>query len=83
MTVLAINAWDEDESVVRQFASEGKLKHRILLDGGSVARDLYGIEGLPITLWIDRNGVVVEAERDVKGFGSLDRKTRQLLERSD
>jgi hypothetical protein len=76
---LAVNAWDEEEDVLRRFVTENKLKQRVLIDGGETA-DRYMLGGsVPTLLWIGRNGVVVDTEW---GFGeseSLEAKTRLLL----
>jgi hypothetical protein len=78
LVVLAVNAWDEPEADVNAFVDQHKLTHRILLNGGNVARR-YGVKGVPAVLWIDRTGTVVDAELDFHGPKSLERKTERLL----
>ncbi len=78
MVVLGVNAWDEPAEEVRRFVSEYKLAHRILLAGGAVAQQ-YGVSALPVVLWIDRAGTVVDAELGFGGAASLEEKTRRLL----
>ncbi len=76
--VLAVNAWDEDKAEIRRFVKKNKLEHRILLDGKEV-RARYGAPFIPTTLWINRDGVVVDAEVGFDGAGPLLRKTKKLL----
>lgn len=59
LAVLAVNAWDESKPQVEKFAREKKLTHRILLDGGSVARSKYEVVALPTTFWIHKDGTIV------------------------
>lgn len=81
LVVLSINQWDESKEEVAKFVADKKLKHRVLLNGGSVGADLYHIEGVPTCFWIDRSGVVVDALMDFEGPGVLDKKTKETLAR--
>lgn len=69
--VLAVNAWDEDKGILKQYVEQNKLSQRILLNGGETS-DRFGIpsRSVPTILWIDRSGVVVDVD-----FGSGDVKT--------
>ena len=76
--MLAVNAWDEDADTLRGFVRSKNLKHRILLDGSDVfAR--YRAPGLPIVLWIDRDGVVQDLKLGLGSAAALEAKTRRLL----
>lgn len=79
MVVLAVNAWDESKSDLTTFAKNEKLTHKILLDGGEVFTEKYGLQGVPTTFWIDRNGVIVDIDVDFKKAGPLERKTAKLV----
>ena len=81
MIVLAANAWDEDKTTVRDFVRKQKLAQRILMDGSGVA-ERFGIIGVPTTIWIDRNGVMIDAEVGFGGDLSLRRQTESLLKGS-
>ena len=79
--VLAANVWDEPADKLRRFVEQKELTHRILLDGAAVAGEGYGVEGIPVTIWIDREGRIAAGE---VGFapgqeGKLERITRDLL----
>ncbi len=77
--VLAVSVWDEDKTdLVRSFVAENTFKHRFLLDGTKVHR-LCRVPGTPAVLWINRHGVVTNAELGFHGTASLERKTRELL----
>lgn len=78
LVVLAVNAWDEPKDVLKRYAEKERLAQRILLDGGSVA-DSYGISSVPVTLWINRAGVVVDAELGFGGADAVREKTKKLL----
>jgi len=58
--------------------NKNKLKHRILLNGSAVANQ-YGVTGVPTLIFIDKDGVMVDAELGFDGVGPLMNKTRALL----
>lgn len=76
--VLGVNAWDEPKSQIRRFVKKSNLKHRILLNGSAVA-DQYGISSVPTLIFINREGVMIDAELGFHGVGPLLKKTRLLL----
>ncbi len=78
LLVLAVNAWDEPKKKVAKFVADKKLKHRVLLSGGKVSRE-YGVRGIPTTFWINRQGVIVDAELGFHGAASIEKKTEHLV----
>lgn len=59
LVVLSINAWDEPAAEVAKIARRNRWTHRILVQGGSVARNQYRLGPVPTTFWIDRRGRIV------------------------
>ena len=78
LIVLAANAWDEDKAKVAEFVEKRGLKQRVLLNGNSVAGD-YEVKGLPTVLWINGEGVIVDAQMGFDDAGSLNQKTIRLM----
>jgi len=78
--VLGVNAWDEPEDVVAGFVKEKNLKHRMLLYGRETATQC-GLVGLPAILWIDREGVIVDAALGLTSGRRINAKTKALLQR--
>ncbi len=60
--VLAVNGYDEPKEVVEKFVREKKLGQKVLLLGGKVAREKYGVHAYPTCFFIDRTGKVVDRE---------------------
>jgi hypothetical protein len=78
-----VNGYDESRQVVEKFVKEKKLKQRVLLMGGAVARDLYLVRGFPTSLLVDREGKITDQE---VGFGpgsapGRESKLKALLEK--
>jgi hypothetical protein len=81
--VLAVNGYNETRDLVLKFVKEKDLKQRILLQGGSVARDKYAVTGYPTSFLINPAGEIVDRE---VGFGpgmagATERKLKKLLEK--
>jgi peroxiredoxin len=62
LVVIGIAA-DSDPSLVAEFAKKLKITYPLLINGMDVQR--YGVEGLPTTMLIDRNGFI---RKKVVGF---------------
>ena len=56
LVVLAINVGDSSEDVA-SFMQSNSLSFPVLLDSESEAASLYGVPGLPTTLFIDKEGL--------------------------
>ncbi len=75
LVVLGVNTWDEPKETLEAFVREKNLKHRILLNGRNVG-NTYGVTGVPTNVWINAQGVMVDAAFD---FDDLEEKTKKLM----
>lgn len=76
--VLAVNAWDESKQTLDTFVKKEKLKQRILLNGSGVA-ETYHVNFLPTSMWIDRKGVIVDANFGTDSRKALKEKTQRAI----
>jgi cytochrome c-type biogenesis protein len=81
--VIAVNGWDEPRDVVATFIEENGYKQQVLLMGGAIAAEKYGVTSYPTTFLIDRSGTVVDFEM---GFHpemaeKLEKQIAELLEK--
>jgi peroxiredoxin len=60
LQVVGVNMDDGDENDVQKFAAQNAINYPILLGQDKVADAYGGIDYLPTTFYIDRNGVVIE-----------------------
>lgn len=83
--VLAVNAWDEPQDEIAKHVNEHKLQQRILLNGRDVKENVYGMKGIPMLFWINRAGIVVNAQLDYDEAHakSLDDFTQKLVSSKD
>ena len=78
--ILAVNAWDEDKEILKQYVEQNKLNQRVLLNGGETS-DRYGIpsRSVPTVLWIDRSGIVVNVDPGSGNMKTLENNTKKLV----
>ncbi len=60
--MIAVNGWDEERDVVARFIEEKGFKQKVLLMGGTIAAEKYGVTNYPTNFLLDKNGVVVDFE---------------------
>lgn len=75
-----MNAWDDSREDISGFVKRNKLKQRMLLQGQAVAKK-YKVKSVPTTLWIDREGKIIDTELGFAGARVLSAKTARLLSR--
>lgn len=80
MVVLAVNAWDEDPDIIKQYFEQNKLTHRVLLNGGETS-DAYGIpsRSVPTVFWINTEGTIVNVDPGSGDPVTLEANTEKLL----
>ena len=78
LVILGVNFWDEPKDEVAEFVQEHGLKYPILLDGREVGKR-YGVFAIPTTVWINPQGVVVDAAIGFEGPEHFEQKTERLL----
>lgn len=81
LTVLAVNAWDEERDIVNKFVRDNNLKQRVVMDGKQVFKEAYGLKSVPTVFWIDRSGKIVRTHLDYDAAHAdvLDKYTASLV----
>jgi len=78
--VLAVNAWDEDKEILKQYVEQARLNQRVLLNGGETCdRYLIPNRSIPTLFWIDRAGVVVDIDPGTGDVKTLENNTKKLV----
>ena len=78
--VLAVNAWDEDKEILKQYVEQAKLSQRVLLNGSETC-DRFSIpsRSVPTLFWIDRDGIVADVDMGTGGVKTLENNTKKLV----
>jgi len=69
LQIVGVSMDDGDQKDVEKFAAENAINYPILLGKDNVAEQYGGIDRLPTTFYIDRNGIVTD-----RVFGQLGRE---------
>ena len=79
LVIVGVAMDDDAEKVVPKFAQEMKIDYTVLLGTEPVA-DLYGgVEGLPMTFYIDRNGKIVKRVAGLVSHSEIEDGIKQAL----
>ncbi len=83
--MIAVNGWDEERDVVARYIEEKGFKQKVLLMGGTIAAEKYGVTNYPTNFLLDKNGVVVDFEM---GFNpemadKMEKNIAALLEKQE
>jgi thiol-disulfide isomerase/thioredoxin len=87
--VLAISADDIDRNDPKKFSEEKQeiarfvqrmhMPYPVLIDGDSISKPYGGLDALPTTFFVDRNGIVVAAQMGITSKDELERYIKKAL----
>jgi peroxiredoxin len=69
----------EDKSLIKNFIQRGNYQVRALLDETGQIGELYRIRTLPVTYFLDKEGVVKDVFNGVLSGETLDEKTQSIV----
>lgn len=78
--VVAVNGYNDEREAVAKYVTNESLAHPIVLQGQTVADDLYHVGAYPTTFWVDRNGTVVDYEVGFSSSKQLEDRVAKMLE---
>jgi peroxiredoxin len=70
---------DGDQKAVAKFAAENSINYPVLLGKEKVAEQYGGIDYLPTTFYIDRNGVVMERVFGQPGRSEIEQNVKRAI----
>jgi peroxiredoxin len=70
---------DASTKEIAQFAESMKVNYPILVGKDSVGDDYGGVQFLPETFYIDRNGKVVDKSFGLKGRGEIEDDIKRII----
>ncbi len=57
--MVAVNGWNESREVVARYVERAKLAQQVLLMGGDLAAQKFGVKSYPTSFLVDREGNVI------------------------
>jgi thiol-disulfide isomerase/thioredoxin len=79
LVILGVNI-EEAEADVRQFVLEGGYSWTFLLDSEAQVADLYDVNGIPSSFFIDKDGIIRDAHRGTLSVSRMETKLETIME---
>ncbi|HKO24930.1 MAG TPA: TlpA disulfide reductase family protein [Chloroflexota bacterium] len=79
LTVLAVDAWGEPPSMVRQWQARHHLPATLLIDQPQAIVREYRVQGTPTTFFIDRTGHIVSSDPSPLTYAAFQRTISRIL----
>ncbi len=80
--VLAVNVGETGEQV-QEFVDEFGLTFPVVLDSSEEIANAYGVKGLPVTVWVDSEGIIQNQHIGLLTSNLIDRYLDELMVGSD
>jgi thiol-disulfide isomerase/thioredoxin len=71
--------WAKDKAAVNKFTAEEKVDYPMLLDGDSISTQYGGLDDLPASFFVDRNGKVVAASVGLTSESDVENNIKKAL----
>jgi len=71
--------WDKDRAGVSRFVAQEKVDYPMLINGDSIADAYGGLDDLPASFFVDRNGKVVAASVGLTSESDIENNIRKAL----
>jgi thiol-disulfide isomerase/thioredoxin len=79
LEIVGISLDDDGWSVVKPFVEKNKINYPIVLGDAEVARQYGGIEGIPTTFFVNKDGNIVDHQVGMLTKAILEQKIKSLL----
>jgi cytochrome c biogenesis protein CcmG/thiol:disulfide interchange protein DsbE len=71
--------WAKDKGEIAKFVEQEKMPYPVLVDGDSISEPYGGLDSLPTSFFVDRNGVVVAAMMGLTSESEIENNIRKAL----
>ncbi len=82
LVVLGVAMDDDGKATVTKFAQEMKIDYTVVLGNDNVADQYGGVEGLPTTFYVDRNGKIVKVVAGLVSHSEIEDGIKEALNSS-
>lgn len=79
LEIVGISLDEEGWQVVTPFVNRYKITYPVVIGDGKVARDYGGIDAIPVSVIVDKNGNIVDHHIGYLSKQALEKKIQQLL----
>jgi cytochrome c biogenesis protein CcmG/thiol:disulfide interchange protein DsbE len=71
--------FNEEKQEIAHFVQKMRMPYPVLIDGDSISEPYGGLDALPTTFFLDRNGIVVAAQMGMTTKDELERNIKKAL----
>ncbi len=71
--------WAKDKADISKFVQQQHMPYPVLINGDSIAKDYGGLDAMPSSFYVDRNGIVVAAQTGIVSKDEIEGKIKKLL----
>jgi len=73
------DAYAKDKSAIEKFVEQEKMPYPVLVDGDSISKPYGGLDDLPTSFFVDRNGKVVAAQIGINSESDIENNIKKAL----
>jgi thiol-disulfide isomerase/thioredoxin len=71
--------WNKDKAAVQKFVQQMKVPYPVLMNGDSLSKPFGGLDNLPSSFYINRQGVVIAAQVGIDSESAMEANIKQAL----
>jgi cytochrome c biogenesis protein CcmG/thiol:disulfide interchange protein DsbE len=71
--------WAKDKAAIAKFVQEEQMPYPVLLDGDSISKPYGGLDDLPTSFFVDRNGTVVATQLGLTSKDDIEANIKKAL----
>ncbi|HVZ82871.1 MAG TPA: TlpA disulfide reductase family protein [Terracidiphilus sp.] len=71
--------WAKDKAAIAKFVAEEHMPYPVLINGDSVSSAWGGLDAMPTSFYVDRNGTVVAAQMGITSKDDMEAKIKKAL----
>jgi cytochrome c biogenesis protein CcmG/thiol:disulfide interchange protein DsbE len=71
--------WAKQKAAIAKFVAEEKVPYPILIDGDSLSQTYGGLDAMPTSFYVDRNGTVVAAQMGLTSESDMESNIKKAL----
>jgi thiol-disulfide isomerase/thioredoxin len=73
-------AWDKDKAAIARSAQQMHMQYPVLIDGDSISEQYGGLDELPMSFFVSRNGTVVAVQMGLTSKADIEANIKKVLE---
>ncbi len=72
-------SWNKDKAAVQKFVQQMKMPYPVLMNGDSLAKPYGGLDDLPESFYVNRQGVVIAAQVGIDSESAMEANIKKSL----